>query len=240
MEQQLFEILLHRLVDFSIVPEGQTKFFYADTEGTFHERLILNGLLTKPSWTEFEAEEAEYNNEIYMAAEKARLEQEERDAEEARVLEWTNRLKALTRFRSTMTSLGNLESNPALVKREIIDNKDESVLIQYETAHAVIKTAYDLQEGIELLYTDMVKDVYDEMEHVFDTKNDISVSASVATYEAMIKRPASYVDEKLGLKDEAAVVAYADDKILAADKYAMSRMKRIAKFQVDKEALINA
>lgn len=239
MEKQLFELLLRRLINFSTVPERETKFFYADTEGTLHERLILNGLLTKPSWEEFEAEESKYNNELYMAAEKARLEQEARDVEEARVADWTNRLK-MPHFRTTMTSLDNHESNPAMVVREIINNKDESVLIQYEEAHAIIETAYNLESNIELLYTNMVKDVYDSMELAFGTRNDMSVSASVATYEAMIKRPNKYIDVELGLADKASVEAYATAKLEAADTYAILRMKRIAKFQVDKDLLVNA
>lgn len=95
-------------------------------------------------------------------------------------------------------------------------------------------------ETIQDIYKKMVEDIYAEMFTVFGTSNDVSAAAFAATWEAMKKRPSNYVDNDLGLVDEDAVTAYADDKISASDAYAVYRLKRIAQYQAEKEAILNA
>tara|TARA_R110001599_G_scaffold21054_3_gene78617 strand:- start:90 stop:545 length:456 start_codon:yes stop_codon:yes gene_type:complete len=95
-------------------------------------------------------------------------------------------------------------------------------------------------ELLEELYNTMVKDVYAEMKVVFGTDNDASAQAFAATYEAMLKRPASYVDINLGLDDEAAVLAYAQTKIALSDAYGVFRLKRIGQYQAEKAAIEQA
>lgn len=102
------------------------------------------------------------------------------------------------------------------------------------------KNMKDKEESTTLLYQEMVKDVYDEMNNVFGTRNDVSASAFAATYEAMIKRPDNYVGEDLGFVDTAAVIQYANAKLAASDAYAVFRMKRIAQFEAEKAAIQNA
>jgi hypothetical protein len=87
-------------------------------------------------------------------------------------------------------------------------------------------------------YNAMVTDVYDQMEVVFGTRNDASATAFAATFEAMLKRPESYVDETLGFVDAAAVTAYATAKIATSDAYGVYRMKRIAQFETEKAAIL--
>jgi stalled ribosome rescue protein Dom34 len=87
-------------------------------------------------------------------------------------------------------------------------------------------------------YDEMVTDVYAQMLSTFGTTNDISASAFAATYEAMKVRPANYVDTDLGLADEAAVIAYADTKLSAADAYGVYRLKRIAQYQAEKAVIL--
>lgn len=91
---------------------------------------------------------------------------------------------------------------------------------------------------VSKLYSEMVKEVYDEMEKVFGTRNDVSAAATAATYEAMLKRPENYL--AAGFKDAAAVLAYANENIAHADAYAIFRLARIAKFNADKAAALNA
>lgn len=98
----------------------------------------------------------------------------------------------------------------------------------------------DLNRSEQSLYDEMVKDIYDEMEIVFGTRNDVSASAFAATYEAMIKRPASYIDAELGFNDEDAVLAYANSKLEASDAYGLYRLKRIGQYQAAKQAIENA
>ena len=89
------------------------------------------------------------------------------------------------------------------------------------------------------LYNAMVDDVYAEMKNVFGTDNDVSAQATASTYEAMLKRPASYVG-MAGLVDEAAVTAYATTKVAEADAYGVFRLNRIAQFQTEKETILNS
>lgn len=98
-----------------------------------------------------------------------------------------------------------------------------------------------LEEGsatVKDKYDEMVSDIYAEMLSTFGTTNDISASAFAATYEAMKTRPANYVDTDLGLADEAAVIAYADTKLAAADAYGVYRLKRIAQYQAEKAIIL--
>ena len=102
-----------------------------------------------------------------------------------------------------------------------------------------------IEDPIELLnaqvtvkYNELVVDVYAEMNAVFGTMNDVSAAASAATYEAMVKRPASYVDAVLGLNTEAEVTAYASARLDGADAYGIFRLKRIAQYQAEKAAIL--
>ena len=112
--------------------------------------------------------------------------------------------------------------NPMIVDGEIIEDPTEI-----------------LTQQIKSLYEAMVVDVYNEMENVFGTNNDASAQAYAATWEAMKIRPLNYVDIELGFTDEASVVAYAEGKLNNADAYGVFRMKRIAKYQVDKSTVLN-
>lgn len=103
-----------------------------------------------------------------------------------------------------------------------------------------VKEAKENAEAAVLsAYSSMIKDIYDEMYKVFSTRNDVSAQATASTYEAMAKRPANYVGLG-GLVDESAVKAYAETKIAEADAYAIFRLTRIAKFQSDREAILNS
>ena len=100
------------------------------------------------------------------------------------------------------------------------------------------KGAKDKAKQIEAKYEELVNDVYDSMESTFGTRNDVSAAAFASTWEAMVKRPASFVDASLGLSDEAAVTAYATPKLAAADAYGVYRLKRIAQFESDKATIL--
>lgn len=93
-------------------------------------------------------------------------------------------------------------------------------------------------KAIKAAYDSMVSDIYDEMENVFSTRNDVSASAFASTYEAMVKRPANYIDGDLGLADEAAVTTYAEAKLALADTYGVFRLKRIAQYEAEKAAIL--
>lgn len=124
-----------------------------------------------------------------------------------------------------------LETSEVFIGKPIVQLIDEvPTLVQ--------DPAIDLQAQVSNLYNEMENEVYDEMKKVFGTRNDASAQAFAATWEAMIKRPANYVDVELGFADEAAVNNFANIKLQAADTYGVWRMKRIAKFEADKNALL--
>lgn len=113
-----------------------------------------------------------------------------------------------------------------------LDNDGNPVLIEDSEKEKELQ--------IQAAYDSMVSDIYTQMESVFGTKNDVSASAFAATWEAMKKRPANYVDNELGLADEAAVTAYADSKLADADAYGVYRLKRITQYHTEKEGIENA
>lgn len=114
----------------------------------------------------------------------------------------------------------------------IISTDEEGKLILVEDP------AKEKEARITDAYNSMVKDVYDQMQIVFGTRNDVSASAFAATFEAMLKRPSSYIDATLGFNDEATVTAYATSKIIASDEYGVFRMKRIAQFESEKQTIL--
>lgn len=121
---------------------------------------------------------------------------------------------------------------------------DPSTITSVENGSVVfdsdLKKGVDDSKAINEKYNEMVKDVYDEMENVFGTRNDVSASAFAATYEAMLKRPENYIDALLGFSNEAEVTAYATSKIAASDGYGVFRLKRIAQYQAEKTAILGA
>lgn len=120
-----------------------------------------------------------------------------------------------------------LESETVLESPTVTTDEDgELVLI--EGPDALVKAKYD----------EMVADIYAEMVIVFGTSNDVSASAFAATWEAMQKRPANYVDVELNLPDEDAVLAYAEAQLGEADTYGIFRLKRIAQYQAEKAAIL--
>lgn len=91
---------------------------------------------------------------------------------------------------------------------------------------------------IQAAYDEMVEDIYSEMLNVFGTRNDVSAAAFAATWEAMLNRPANYVDALLGLLDDASVIAYANSKLAASDVYGVFRLQRIGLFQSTKASIL--
>lgn len=133
-----------------------------------------------------------------------------------------------------------------------------AVIIPAHTVPAVVNPAYTMfnqtqvvidevleaakmaaSKAIELqvLYDEMVADVYDKMEILFGTRNDVSAAATASTWEAMEKRPANYVNMTPQLTSEALVVAYATAQLNLADAYAKWRLGRLAQFNAAKAAL---
>lgn len=115
----------------------------------------------------------------------------------------------------------------------IKDKEREDEASAFFTALETEELSFIIDNTKTGLYLKMVEDVYTAMELVFGTRNDMSASAFAATWEAMVKRPANYVDAALGFTDEASVLAYANAKITLADAYAVQRLKIIGKFQQD-------
>jgi len=108
---------------------------------------------------------------------------------------------------------------------------------QAELAAADTEGQKDVQ--VEALYETMVVEIYDKMEADIGTRNDVSVSANAATFEAMQVRPANYLGVN-GLTTEAEVTAYAATQLDALDAFAVYRLNRLAQFQSDRAAVLNS
>lgn len=122
-------------------------------------------------------------------------------------------------------------------RQEYIDHVLNNSALGAGPSDFTVEKTEDKSDEEQVLYDAMVSDVYNEMENVFGTRNDVSASAFAATWEAMIKRPENFVDPALGLNDESEVLAYANAKIAIADAYGVFRMKRIGQFESEKAAL---
>lgn len=117
--------------------------------------------------------------------------------------------------------------NPKIILDE---NGDRSIIEDPEMAVA---------DQLKDLYDNMVSDIYDELENKFGTRNDAAVQADSSTYEAMIKRPLSYVGA-LGFIDELSVITFAESKLSILDQYALFRIQRLETFRQERENIINA
>ncbi len=134
-----------------------------------------------------------------------------------------------------------IQSNetPYIYLKNLIETNEveaESFITQLEQAQALIEKESQVSD----LHSQMTEDIYGKMELLFQTKNDVSVSATVATWEAMLKRPENYISEELQLSDVNAVVAYATDKLAQADQYGVFRFVRIQQFYKEREILLNS
>ena len=124
-----------------------------------------------------------------------------------------------------------LESETTLNSAIVEKNEDDDLILVEDPTEL-------LNAQVTVRYNELVVDVYAEMNAVFGTTNDVSAAASAATFEAMVKRPASYVDAALGLNTEAEVTAYASARLDGADAYGIFRLKRIAQYQAEKTAIL--
>ncbi len=122
---------------------------------------------------------------------------------------------------------------------ETEDDLEHPVVEEIDGELGLFEDPVKLKESlVAARYHLMVDDVYTEMKNVFGTDNDVSASAFAATWEAMLKRPAGYVDAELGLNSIAEVEAYAAAKIASSDAYGVYRLKRISQYQVEKASIM--
>lgn len=110
--------------------------------------------------------------------------------------------------------------------------------VQIDSALVAAKAAAGKAAQVQALYDEMVTDVYDKMEILFGTRNDVSAAATASTWEAMEKRPANYVGLNPQLNSVEAVSAYATAQLNAADNYAKWRLVRLAQFNAAKAAVL--
>jgi hypothetical protein len=148
------------------------------------------------------------------------------------VSEYQVKYKTESRHKPRGGSYIFLETEDSL-KNPIVTTDAEGDLILAEDPVKLLET------NVEVRYNVMVEEIYAEMAQVFGTSNDASAAATAATYEAMSKRPASYVDIALGFANASEVKAYADAKLDEADAYGIFRLKRIAQYKAEKDAILN-
>jgi hypothetical protein len=142
--EEVFNTILQRVVDFSIVPDGETKFILADVGATKYERLILNSKIIRPQLSEFESD-----LEIYKEELRFKLKEEELKAiEDARVVEWKSRLDALPNLREIAEEQDFSESNIETLKYKFIKNKTLTDLENLEALSATKATEKEQLDAI--------------------------------------------------------------------------------------------
>lgn len=138
----------------------------------------------------------------------------------------------------------SLVPNEKAIEKKLEERDENGILLFEKTENGFFKERSQEVKELELkerikadLYSNMVEDIYNNMFNVFGTRNDVSAAAFASTWEAMLSRPANYVDSELGFNSEAEVTAYAQAKLNAADAYGIFRLKRIAQYEAEKAAL---
>lgn len=211
---------------------------------------VLSGQPQLPEGFELVGLESEINpNKIDLAlgklelqvvkAEEQVLVQAEILAVEAQAEKWTKDGEADVFTDPLDETWTHVPAVEAVAYQAPIYNTIPAVMGQRVVLDAVKSSAKTKTEQIQVAYDLMVKDVYDQMETVFGTRNDVSAAATASTWEAMKSRPANYVG-MMGLMDEASVITYVDAKLLLADNYAKWRLTRIAQFQAEKATIMGA
>ena len=107
------------------------------------------------------------------------------------------------------------------------------------TENVTLKLTSQMNAELATLKSNMVKDVYDQMEVVFGTTSDASASAFAQTWLRMQAIPSNFL-EVLGVATDAEVLAYADVKVAEADGYAVYRLQRIATYETNKQTIIDS
>lgn len=130
-------MLFHRIVDLSLLPEGEAAWEYDSEIGLSEiDHWIFNVVLVKPTLEALEAEFVTYKAEL-TAIEDARI------AEAARVADIQARWDLMQDIRANMNKAGLTDSNPALVLLQIINDNDQTKLELLESKAAGI--ASDLE-----------------------------------------------------------------------------------------------
>jgi hypothetical protein len=114
-----------------------------------------------------------------------------------------------------------------------------SVLDESGRLSVVSSVGTDKEKLISGKYKEMYNAVLDGMLSTFGTSKTETATANAATWEAMLKRPANYIDIDLGFIDEDSVIAYATSKLNAADAYGIYRIKLMEQFKVDRQAILD-
>jgi len=134
-----FEIL-HRLVDFSEVPEGESHYELSEEELSLYERLTLHVSLEKPSLEAMEADLITYKAEL-TAAEEARL------VEVARKADLADRFNALSDINAAYGELGHFAGQPntAIWLKDLLVNEDheaaEAAMVALEARDTEVSAA---------------------------------------------------------------------------------------------------
>lgn len=138
-----FGTVLSRVIDLSIVPQGQPLYtLHLDESKSFYDRVILNAVLVKPSLQDLEAELAEYKTELTVA-ENARL------AEIARVEDIMSRFSAIQDIRGVAASINVDCPNPPSLLKEIIQNNSQQLLASLEAAATAFSIKVQREKDIE-------------------------------------------------------------------------------------------
>ena len=131
--EKTYSILLGRILDLSVVPNGeQFVSLHSNEELDFYDRILLHPNLVKPSLEVLNSELVSYKQEL-TDAEQARLD------EVARVDNIVSRFEAIDNLQGAMEESGLFFRNPALELKRIISEDDQERLELLESSLASFK-----------------------------------------------------------------------------------------------------
>lgn len=132
--EDTWQILLSKMITFSAPLDGD-KYWWLDEDDQipFYDRIMLDTSLTKPTEQELSDELDAYKIDL-TAIENERLRRED----------WHNRFEAINDKRAVLNDMNLQPTNAKIWARDIIDSKDETLLLAME-AQAVITASNQAQ-----------------------------------------------------------------------------------------------
>ena len=81
----------------------------------------------------------------------------------------------------------------------------------------------------------IVKEIYAEMEMVYNSADDIGNIATYLTYLDMLANPDEYLLPEIGLIDRKTVIGYADSELTKIRQYSKFRLVKVAQIKTKRE-----
>lgn len=141
--EDTFDTLFVRIMDESLTPAGESAYSVLDVGTDFYDdKVIFNQVYNKPPRAVFDAELVTYKAEL-STVEQARLD------EIARVDDIKARFAAISDLHYSFSEAGKVVPNPVTQLQRIIDEDDQTYLLEIEAGWVSAQTKMQVTERIE-------------------------------------------------------------------------------------------